>query len=102
MPRGGRRGRFIFGQRQTTFNPETHDACGWNALLSALNLTEEAALLAVATNDKLGGKLRTFVRRVHRVRFVPEDVLLLLHLRGQSGDGSLALQNMRRGDAEGE
>jgi hypothetical protein len=67
--------RTVFGQMQITFNPETHVVCGWNKLLNELHLTEEAARLAVATNDQLGTKLRMFVLRVHRARYVPEDVL---------------------------
>jgi hypothetical protein len=92
----------VFGQGHGTFNPETHVVCGWNKLLNELHLTEEAALLAVATNDKLGIKLRVFARRVHRARYVPEDVLTLLNLSRGSGNGSLAIRNLRRGDADAE
>jgi hypothetical protein len=57
---------FVFGQAQGIFNPETHVVCSWNKLLNELHLTEEAALLAVATNDDLGAKLRTFAARAPR------------------------------------
>ena len=99
MPRGG---RLIFGQVQAPFNPDTHVVCGWSKLLNEMHLTEDAALLAVATNDKLGTKLGTFVRRVHRARYVPEDVLTLLGLSRESGDGSLAVQNLGRGEVDAE
>lgn len=95
-------GRMVFGKAQGAFNPETHVACGWNKLLNELHLTEGEALLAVATNDKLGAKLRTFVLRVHRAHYVPEDVLLLLGLSRESGDGSLAVGNLRRGEVDAE
>lgn len=72
--------------------------CGWSKLLTELHLTEETARLAVATNDTPGANLRTFVRRVHRGRYVPEDVLALLNLSRESGDGPLAVANMRRWD----
>jgi hypothetical protein len=94
--------RTVFGQMGGIFLPEMHVVCGWDKLLNELHLTEEAALLAVATNDKPGAKLRTFVRRVHRGRYVPEDVLILLHLNRESGDGSLALQHLHRGDCDAE
>ena len=93
------------GWRRTTFGtflPEMHVACDWDKLLSELHLTEDEALLAVATNDKLGIKLRVFARRVHRARYVPEDVLTLMNLSRESGDGSLAIQKLRRGDADAE
>ena len=89
--------RTVFGKAQGAFNPETHVPCGWDNLLSELHLTEEAALLAVAANDKLGSKLRTFVMRVHRAHFVPEDVLLLMSLNRESGDGALMIHNMHSG-----
>jgi hypothetical protein len=92
----------VFGQAQGIFNPEAHVVCGWNKLLNELHLTEEAALYAVATNDKLGAKLRMFARRVFRERYVPEDVLLLLDLNRKSGDGGLSLQYLRKGDADAE
>src|ERR1700739_4633121 len=94
--------RTVFGQVRGAFQPELHVICGWDKLLNEMHLTEEAALLAVATNGALGMKLRGFARREFRVRFVPEDVLILLDLNRQSGDGSLALQNLRKGidDAE--
>ena len=93
------------GWRRTacgTFLPEMHVACDWDKLLSELHLTEEEALLAVATNDKLGTKLRVFARRVHQGRYVPEDVLTLLNLSLESGNGSLAIQRLRRADADTE
>ena len=93
---------FVFGQAQGIFNPETHVVCSWNKLLNELHLTEEAALLAVATNDDLGAKLRTFVLRVHHAHYVPEDVLMLMKLGRESGDGSLAIRNLRRWDADAE
>ena len=82
----GWRRRNFPGQVQGTFNPETHAVCGWNKLLNELHLTEEEAVLSVATNDKLGAKLRVFVQRVHRAHYVPEDVLTLLKLGRESGD----------------
>lgn len=91
-----------FNQAQSAFIPEMHVVCGWNTLLKELHLTDDAAVLAVAANDTLGAKLRTFVRRVHRARYVPEDVLILLDLNRKSGDGSLALQHLRRGDCDAE
>jgi hypothetical protein len=94
--------RTVFGQVQGTFLPQMHVACGWDKLLNELHLTDEAALSAVATNDKAGMKLRRFARRVHRARYVPEDVLLLLDLNRKSGDGSLSLQNLRSGGDEAE
>jgi hypothetical protein len=94
--------RTVFGQAHGIFNPEMHVVCGWDKLLRELHLTEEAALLAVATNDKLGIKLRVFARRVYRARYVPEDVLTLLNLSRESGDGSLALQHLRTGDDDAE
>jgi hypothetical protein len=84
------------------FNPEMRVVCGWDKLLNELHLTGEEAVLAVARNDKLGTKLRRFARRVHRARYVPEDVLLLLDLDRKSGDGSLSLQNLRSGGDEAE
>ena len=89
----------LYGQMQAAFNPQTHAACDWNKLLNELHLTEEAALLAMAANDTLGAKLRVFVRRVHRAHYVPEDVLTLLHLGRESGDGSLTLRILHREDA---
>jgi len=79
--RGRPHGRqILFGHAQGAFIPEMHVVCGWDKLLVELDLTEEAARLAVARNDKLGAKLRTFALRVHRVRYVPENVLVLLDL----------------------
>ena len=95
-------GRIVFGQMQGTFLPEMRVACGWDKLLNELHLTEEAALLAVAMNDKCGIKLREFARRMCQARYVPEDVLILLDLNRKSGDGSLALQHLRRGDCDAE
>jgi hypothetical protein len=103
MPRKlSKLGRIVFGQMQGTFNPEMHVVCGWNKLLDELHLTEEAARLAVAANDTLGANPRVFAWRVHRARYVPEDVLILLDLNRKSGDGSLALQHLRRGDCDAE
>jgi hypothetical protein len=81
------------------FMPETHAACGWDKLLSEMQLTEEQALMAVECGDVLGQKLRVFVRRVCRERYVPEDVLSVLKLTKSSGEGALALQSSN--DAEG-
>ena len=94
--------RTAFGQVQGTFIPEMHVACDWDKLLDELHLTEEAARLAVATNDKLGANLRVFVPRMHRARYVPEDVLTLLNLSRESRDGPLAVANIRRWDADAE
>ena len=92
----------LFGQTLAAFNPQTHAACDWSKLLNDLHLTEEAALLAVAANDTLGAKLRVFVRRVHRVRYIPEDVLMLLNLNKESGAGSLHVRNLGAGEDDAE
>jgi hypothetical protein len=75
------------------FMPETHEVCGWDKLLSELQLTEEQALMSVVCGDVQGQKLRIFVRRVCQQRYVPEDVLSLLQLTKSSGDGPLAIQS---------
>ena len=94
--------RTVFGQVQGAFQAELRVICGWDKLLNELHLTEEAALSAVAENGALGTKLREFARREFRARFVPEDVLILLDLNRQSGDGSLALQNLRNKDHDAQ
>ena len=73
------------------FIPETHAVCGWDKLLSEMQLTEEQALIAVECGDVLGQKPRIFVRRVCQQRYVPEDVLSVLELTKSSGDGALAI-----------
>jgi hypothetical protein len=86
--------RSVQESRQTDdFVPETHAACGWDKLLSEMQLTEEQALMAVECGDVLGQKLRVFVRRVCRERYVPEDVLSILKLTKSSGEGALAIQS---------
>jgi hypothetical protein len=86
--------RTAFGQGHSTFVPEIHAPCNWNTLLRELQLTEEEALLAVVKNDVLGKKLRVFARRVYRVRYVPEDVLMLLDLNRASEGGSLSRKGL--------
>jgi hypothetical protein len=81
------------------FIPETHAECGWDKLLSEMELTEEQASMAVACGDVLGQKLRSFARRVCQQRYVPEDVLSILKLTQSSGEGSLAIQSLN--DVEG-
>ena len=73
--------------------PETPAVCGWDKLLSEMQLTEEQALMAVECGDVLGQKLRIFVLRVCNERYVPEDVLSVLKLTKRSGDGALAIQS---------
>jgi hypothetical protein len=75
------------------FIPETHAVCGWDKLLSEMQLTEEQALMAVECGDVLGQKLRIFVRRVCQQRYVPENVLSVLELTERSGYGALAIQS---------
>ena len=75
------------------FVPEAHSICGWDKLLSELQLTEEQALTAVECGDVLGQKLRVFVRRVCQERYIPEDVLCLLQLTRRSGGGALTFQS---------
>jgi len=74
------------------FMPETHSICGWDKLLSELQLTEEEAMTAVGRGDELGQKLRIFVWRVCQERYIPEDVLCLLQLTRRSGVGALTIQ----------
>jgi len=87
LPKNSGWHRTVFGPARGIFNPEMHVICGWDKLLNELHLTEEAALLAVTTNGKLGIKLRVFARREFRARYVPEDVLILLDLNRESGYG---------------
>jgi hypothetical protein len=92
--------RSVQERRKTgEFLPETHEVCGWDKLLSELQLTEEQALMAVVCGDVQGQKLRIFVRRVCQQRYIPEDVLSVLHLTKNSGDGPLAIQSSN--DMEG-
>jgi hypothetical protein len=86
--------RSVQGGRKTgDFIPETHAVCGWDKLLSEMQLTEEQALMAVECGDVLGQKLRIFVLRVCNQQYVPEDVLSVLKLTKRSGDGALAIQS---------
>ena len=81
------------GRKTGDFIPETHAVCGWDKLLSEMQLTEEQALMAVECGDVLGQKLRIFVLRVCNQQYVPEDVLSVLKLTKRSGDGALAIQS---------
>jgi hypothetical protein len=75
------------------FIPEMHAVCGWDKLLSEMELTEEQALMAVECGDALGQKLLVFVRSVCQQQYVPEDVLSVLKLTKRSRDGALAIQS---------
>lgn len=86
--------RHVQERRKTgDFMPETHSICGWDKLLSELQLSEEQAMTAMECGNELGQKLRIFVRRVCQERYIPEDVLCLLQLTWRSGVGALTLQS---------